>query len=113
MSDPGLLDDEVWRLFPVPDAGKTLDLADRTAHWTQDIDDAPRQTWARAWRICAAGKLDRDRLLDACLGVQPRLHAEPRRLVRQAAGRAGASVDEIAAREPNYLGLLGAPQRWG
>jgi len=54
LADPGLLDDEVWRLFSVPGAG----------HWLAWGDDQ----WLRALAAVAErGMLDRGRLLDACL----------------------------------------------
>jgi hypothetical protein len=53
-ADPGLLDDEVWRLFSVPGAARHLD-------WEDD-------QWSRALAAVAErGMLDRSRLLDACL----------------------------------------------
>src|SRR5580698_5321757 len=110
LSDPGLLDDEVWRLFTVPDAGQTLEQADRTAAWMQDIDHAPRQTWSESLaHLCALGMLDRDRLLDECLGAFSRDFSPHRvawyaRLLRQL----DVSVAEIADRTATYLGLLGA-----
>ena len=115
LSDPGLLDDEVWRLFTVPDAGLTLEQADRTAHWMQDIDHAPRQTWSESLaHLCTLGKLDRDRLLDACLGAFSRDFSPHRvawyaRLLRQL----DASVAEIADRAVTYLGLLAASSKVG
>jgi hypothetical protein len=115
LGDPGLLDDEVWRLFTVPDAGLTLEQADRTANWMQDIDHAPRQTWSESLaHLCALGKLDRDRLLDACLGAFSRDFSPHRvawyaRLLRQM----DVSVAEIADRAVTYLGLLAASSKVG
>jgi hypothetical protein len=115
LSDPGLLDDEVWRLFTVPDAGQTLEQADRTAAWMQDIDHAPRQTWSESLaHLCALGMLDRDRLLDECLGAFSRDFSPHRvawyaRLLRQL----DVSVAEIADRTATYLGLLAASSKVG
>src|SRR5580693_4455984 len=115
LGDPGLLDDEVWRLFTVPDAGLTLEQADRTANWMQDIEHAPRQTWSESLaHLCALGKLDRDRLLDACLGAFSRDFSPHRvawyaRLLRQL----DVSVAEIADRTATYLGLLAASSKAG
>jgi len=69
LADPGLLEDEVWRLFTVPDAALVLHQADRRADWMQAAGWwAPGQTWSEGLaQLCVQGHLDRDRLLDACL----------------------------------------------
>ena len=68
LADPGLLEDEVWRLFTVPDAGLVLEQADRRADRIGDTDWMPEQTWSEGLaELCAQGHLDRGRLLDACL----------------------------------------------
>lgn len=91
LADPGLLEDEVWRLFTVPDAAWRLD-----------------QDWAEALaRLAAEGHLDRDRLIDATLEAFTRDFA-PNRVGWYALfhDRMNPSVDEMAARTGKYLGLL-------
>jgi hypothetical protein len=75
----------------------------------------PRQTWSESLaHLCALGKLDRDRLLDACLGAFSRDFSPHRvawyaRLLRQL----DISVAEIADRAVTYLGLLAASSKVG
>jgi hypothetical protein len=98
-ADPGLLDDEVWRLFRVPAAGAELD-----GGWTG---------WEEALvTLAAAGAIDRGRLIDACLdaftsdfppnhvGWYLRLHDQ-----------LAPSPGERAARSVRYLTLLSAPSK--
>jgi hypothetical protein len=113
LADPGLLEDEIWRLFTVPGCGAALIGADH--HLARLADDrglAADWGWAPAIaRLSAAGHLDRDRLLDACLAAFTRDFG-PR--VAWYAGllkRLGPTLDEMARRVPAYLGLLGAPTR--
>jgi hypothetical protein len=100
-ADPGLLDDEVWRLFSTPEAGAELD---------------NRYTvWEEAFRTLAAeGTINTGRLLDACLdafirdfppnhvGWYLRLH-----------DRLAPSRDEKTARAGKYLALLSATSKTG
>ena len=115
LADPGLLEDEVWRLFTVPEASTALEKADR---WLAMPDDsgAPRTaTWSGALaQLAADGHLDRGRLLDACLGAFTRDFNPNRvtwyaRLLEQLA----PIEDEIAAREATYRGLLAARSKAG
>src|SRR6201995_4374812 len=56
LADPGLLDDEVWRLFEVPGAARELAKC--------------QGTWEEALvTLSERGLLDRGRLLDACLAA--------------------------------------------
>jgi Family of unknown function (DUF6493) len=95
LADPGLLDDEVWRLFEVPGAARELARCDGT--------------WEEALATLAErGLLDRGRLLDACLGAffldfpagqlgwYARFH-----------NRMAPTLDEVTARAGRYLALLG------
>jgi hypothetical protein len=101
LADPGLLDDEVWRLFEVPGAGQWL-------AWGDD-------QWVRALAAVAGrGLLDRGRLLDACLdafvrdfppntvGWYLRFHDQ-----------LGPAPAETAARTGKYLALLAAGNKPG
>src|SRR5215467_688131 len=92
LADPGLLDDEVWRLFTVRDAA-----------WRLGKD------WADALATLAAeGHLDRDRLIDAALDAFTR-DFPPNRVGWYAIvyDRLGPTVGETAARTGRYLSLLG------
>ena len=98
LADPGLLEDEVWRLFTVPDAA-----------WRLDED------WAEALaRLAAEGHLDRDRLIDATLDAFTRDFA-PNRVGWYALfhDRMNPSVDEMAARTGKYLSLLAVSAKPG
>ena len=101
LADPGLLEDEVWRLFTVPDAGKAL----------ADMG----QTWVEALaRLAEQGDLDRGRLIDACLSAFTR-DFHPNRVSWYAAllERLDPSVAEISDRSSAYLGLLTATSKTG
>jgi hypothetical protein len=98
LADPGLLEDEVWRLFTVPDAA-----------WRLDED------WAEALaRLAAEGHLDRDRLIDATLDAFTRDFA-PNRVGWYALfhDQMNPSVEEMAARTGKYLGLLAVSAKPG
>jgi hypothetical protein len=93
VADPGLLDDEIWRLFTAPDAARWL---------------AHRDAWADALiMLSEQGRLPRDRLLDACLDALTRDFA-PASLGWQVTfhDRMKPSPDEMACRAGTYLGLL-------
>jgi hypothetical protein len=100
-NDPGLLEDEVWRIFEVNPLNETL---------VQDMG-ADRNPWTLAFvELAAEGRLDRGRLLAASLdalarGLQPKntgwfwkLHAALK-----------PSVDERVELQPRYLKLLASP----
>lgn len=103
-ADPGLLDDEVWRLFTVEGAGENS-LAARDKY-SQD-----ERSWSYALHtLCSEGKLDRDRLLDDSLGALNRDFAQFR------AGwfahfheALSPTLEERAARIDGYLALLASP----
>jgi hypothetical protein len=102
LADPGLLEDEVWRLFTVPDAAWRLG-----RNWGED--------WAEALaRLAAEGHLDRGRLIDATLDAFTRDFATSRvgwyALFHD---RMNPSMDEMAARTGKYLGLLAASAKPG
>jgi uncharacterized protein DUF6493 len=94
LADPGLLDDEVWRLFEVPGAARELAKCDGT--WEEALAT-----------LSERGLLDRSRLLDACLdaffkdfgssqvGWYATFHS-----------RMAPTLDEVAARTDKYLALL-------
>lgn len=116
LDDPGLLEDEVWRLFTVPDAGKALYDADRQYEFSEASGRVRRhETWARGLaRLCADGQLDRDRLIDACLSAFAR-DFDPNR-VSWYAGMLELlqpTTAEIAARTRTYVGLLAARSKHG
>lgn len=95
LADPGLLDDEVWRLFTVPDAAVEVQ---RTGGWAPSLV-----------RLAEQGHLDRDRLIDACLGAFLRDFA-PNRVewYAQLHEHLEPSVAEMSARAATYLAVLGA-----
>jgi len=94
LADPGLLDDEVWRLFEVPGAARELAKC--------------KGTWEEALAtLSERGLLDPGRLLDACLnaffkdfapsqvGWYARFH-----------DRMAPTLDQMAVRTSKYLALL-------
>ncbi len=100
-ADPGLLGDEVWRLFSVPEAAPELDRG--YTGWDEAL-----------LTLAAAGPVDRGRLLDACLDVfisdfPPKHVGWYLRLHDQLA----PSRDEKAARAGKYLALLSASSKAG
>lgn len=107
LADPELLEDEVWRLFTVPDVGRELERLDRDRPVTSDGVEVPG-AWADslAW-LSEHGYLDRGRLLDATLDAFSRDFA-PNRVAWYAAfhDRLAPTLDEMAARAGRYLGLL-------
>jgi hypothetical protein len=107
LADPGLLDDEVWRLFTVPDAAWAVE---RMEQWWPGDEPLPGESWAESLAALAEqGQLDRDRLLDACLGAFLRDFA-PNRVgwYAKVHEHLGPSVAEMSARADSYLALLGA-----
>jgi hypothetical protein len=100
LSDPGLLDDEVWRLFTEPSVAEVYALD---------------ENWADALTVLAArGRLDRDRLLDECLGAFLRGFS-PKHVGWYVTlhERLAPSHEEMAARGSLYLALLAAPGKPG
>ena len=105
LDDPGLLDDEVWRLFSTLGAGQGL----------QGTGFQVGDQWADALtQLAARGHLDRGRLLDACLDAFlrdfPPNHVAWYALVHD---RLQPSADEKAARTGRYVALLAAPGKPG
>jgi len=115
LADPGLLRDEVFDLFTVEGAGSML-------HWHDHITENPRRygyrdvpaQTERTWRVtlarlAAEGHLDRDRLLDSCLGAFTRDFAAVQLTwYLRLHGELAPDADEIAARSASYLRLLAA-----
>ncbi len=99
LADPGLLDDEIWRLFTVPDAA--AELARYEGCWEDALVALSEQ-----------GGLDRGRLLDACLDAFT-LDFAPNRVGWYATfhDRMNPSLEEMAARSARYLRLLGTGSR--
>jgi hypothetical protein len=94
LADPGLLDDEVWRLFEVPGATQALTKC--------------KGTWEEALvKLSERGLLDRGRLLDACLDAFFKDFA-PTQVGWYATfhGRMVPTLDEVAARTGRYVALL-------
>lgn len=101
LADPGLLDDEVWRLFEVPGAARELAKC--------------KGTWEEALATLAErGLLDRGRLLDACLGAFFQ-DFTPTQVGWYATfhNRLAPTLDEVAARTARYLALLAANSAHG
>ena len=115
-ADAGLLEDEIWRLFTVPEAGKALADIDGRHEWLEEAGCVkPRDTWATALaELSADGRIDRDRLLDACLGAFTR-DFHPKRVSWYAGllELLEPTTAEIAARMQTYLGLLAANSKSG
>jgi hypothetical protein len=101
LADPGLLDDEVWRLFEVP--GSARELARCKGTWEEALVT-----------LSERGLLDRGRLLDAGLGAFFRDFA-PTQLGWYAAlhDRLAPTLDEVVARAGRYLALLGTNSAHG
>jgi hypothetical protein len=95
LADPGLLDDEIWRLFTVPDAAVELQCH---GGWAPSLVSLARQ-----------GHLDRERLIDACLEAFLR-DFPPTRVewYAQLHEQLELSVSQMSARADTYLALLGA-----
>ncbi len=104
LADPGLLDDEIWRLFEI-------DTQVYDDSWTRRNPRCPAgyESWSDALaRLAGEGSVDRQRLLDATLAGlwasssnsvlagHHRLHC-----------RLAPSADELDAREGAYRELLG------
>jgi Family of unknown function (DUF6493) len=101
-ADPGLLEDEVWRLFTEPAAAVAL-------------DGVSGAEWAGALaRLSARGMLDRDRLLDESLEAFFR-DFQPRRLGWYVVmhDALAPSAADMAPRAERYLALLGAQAKAG
>ena len=94
LADPGLLDDEVWRLFAVPDAA--AELARYDGCWEEALVALSEQ-----------GRLDRGRLIDACLDAFT-LDFAPSRVGWYVSfhERMEPSLSEMAVRADRYLRLL-------
>jgi len=98
LADPGLLDDEVWRLFTVADVAVQLD-----------------GLWADALvTLSERDRLDRGRLLDACLDAFARDFA-PNRVGWYVTfhDQMNPSLEEMAARSDRYLRLLATDAKQG
>lgn len=114
LADPGLLDEEVWRLFTVPDAGRELQRLDSDPY----IGGGERPIaggWADSLAVLSErGHLDRGRLIDATLDAFTRDFA-PNRVAWYAAfhDRLNPSLHEKAARAGRYLGLLAVNSKPG
>ena len=104
VADPGLLENEVWRVFEVEGAGETS----LAAH---DKYSLKAQTWSTALeKLSVEGKLPRARLLDASLAALRRDFAPFRagwfsRFHEQLA----PTPDERREREDGYVALLSSP----
>jgi hypothetical protein len=94
LADPGLLDDEVWRLFEVPGAAPAL--AKCMGTWEEALAT-----------LSERGLLDRGRLLDACLRAFFKDFA-PSQVGWYATfhDRMAPTLEEVAARAGKYLALL-------
>ncbi|HET7015307.1 MAG TPA: DUF6493 family protein [Streptosporangiaceae bacterium] len=110
LADPDLLADEIWRLFAVPDVGRVLEQADR---WRADAGG--RQTWAQALAaLSAAGHVDRDRLINACIDAFS-ADFHPSRVAWYGAmlTELDPTIDELAGLAERYVGLLATTSKVG
>ena len=100
-ADRGLLDDEVWRLFSVPEAGAELDCG--YTGWEDALVT-----------LAAEGEISRDQLLDACLDTFirdfPPNHVGWYLTLHD---QLAPSRDEKAARAGKYAALLSATSKTG
>lgn len=114
LADPGLLEDEVWRLFTVPDVARELQRFDTDRTMGQDGLPFPG-CWSDSLAVLSEdGHLDRDRLIDATLDAFTRDFA-PNRVAWYATfhDRLCPSLAEMAARADRYLGLLAVSSKPG
>jgi uncharacterized protein DUF6493 len=109
LADPGLLSDEVWRLFTLPGVGKEME-GNAYYHFLPLGDQ-----WADALTLVAAqGRLDRGRLIGGCLDAFLR-DFPPNHVAWYATlhDRLRPSLAEKAERSARYLALLAAPGKPG
>jgi hypothetical protein len=107
LADPGLLEDEVWRLFTVPDAAWVVEKLDRRWYGEEPV---PGESWAESLvTLAGQGHLDRNRLIDACLGAFL-CDFVPSRVgwYAELHEHLAPSIPEMSARADTYLALLGA-----
>jgi hypothetical protein len=104
LASPWLLEDEVWRLFAVPEAGRMLTACIGTR------EEALASTWEEALvTLSGQGRLDRGRLLDACIAAFLRdFAANQLGWYVRFHDRLAPTLDELAARAGEYLALLAA-----
>jgi hypothetical protein len=109
LADPWLLEDEVWRLFEVQEAARMLTRCIGTR------EEALATTWEEALvTLSGQGRLDRDRLLDACIGAFLRdFAANQVGWYVRFHHRMAPTIDEVAARTGKYLALLGTNSKPG
>ena len=101
LADPGLLDDEVWRLFEVPGAAR--ELAQCHGTWEEALAT-----------LSERGLLDRGRLLDACLDAFFKDFASTQvGWYATFHDRMAPALEEMAARTAKYLALLGTSSSRG
>jgi hypothetical protein len=101
LGDPGLLEDEIWRVFEVPDAGRWM--------------EQPRGSWSKAFcELAARGLLDRGRLLDACLDAFVRDFPEGTvGWYAELHDRLAPTAAEARERSARYLALLACGSKAG
>jgi Family of unknown function (DUF6493) len=113
LEDPGLLDDEIWRIFECePQAGNIQVLS------TYYSDENGRNIWAHALvELAREGKIPRARLLDATLdGLERDFHDQRARwfaalhestgpTTAERAGFAGRYLSLLASRNPSTVGF--------
>jgi Family of unknown function (DUF6493) len=115
LADPGLLEDEFWRLFTVPDAGHVLDQEDRKIRGWEEDERRGLQTWSKSIALlCAEGHLDRSRVIEACLDAFTR-DFNPKWVgwYAETLTELVPSDAEIAARAEKYLQLLRSGSKFG
>lgn len=109
LDDPGLLEDEVWRLFTIPAAGKEME-------WKTYYGFLPLgEQWADALaQLAGQGQLDRGRLIDACLEAFLR-DFPPNHVAWYTTlhDRLAPTAAEKAERAARYLALLAAQAKPG
>ena len=116
LEDPALLEDEIFRLFRVEGAAKSLYSADSavTGKWAKQ-DAHPEASWsATLVRLARAGHIDLDRLLDQSIAVFMR-DMKPTHFGWYVAfhEKLAPTLDEMAARARLYERLLASDSSFG
>jgi hypothetical protein len=105
VGDPGLLEHEIWQIFSTEPEPGLLEISRVVTR-----SPRPELTWEVALtELAAEGRISRTRLLDACLdGLARDFHDVRARWFALLHDRLKPSPEELAARGPRYLGLLGS-----
>jgi hypothetical protein len=105
LDDPGLLEDEIWRIFETEPGRGAIQLFSLTMR-----DFPPEETWEGALvELAGEGRISRERLLDASLdGLSRDLHEMRAKWFAVVHDRLEPTLDERASRGARYLDFLGS-----